>query len=213
MRQKFLFAALFSAQSFAAAQISPPPTLPKGWVVNDESELPIRSDFNSDGKEDFAAILRNEEGANGVFVAIRNPATETLEMLFFNEKAARKMEAMRGADGFTGMSYVPQAKVLTLNYDGGGTLRESDEYKFRFQNGDFFLIGSVHQAYSIGSDCHRGTDCRGRRIESNYSTGIYEITGGGRTVRKKIPESKPVTLRDFPGELFHESHYDSDEMF
>jgi hypothetical protein len=82
-------------------------------------------------------------------------------------------------DPFAGISI--KGNVLEIDHYGGSNLRWSYSHKFRYQNGEFCLIGETTSSFLAIGFCDKLNDSPGSEYEDiNFLTGQYE--------RKRISE-------------------------
>jgi hypothetical protein len=97
---------------------------------NDASHGEVRFDFNGDGLPDFVGFAVNQAGQPAFLVELSRSGQFELYLLSTDL-------------GFSRLGFNSKKRAFTLSQDSGSSsFGESFEAKFRFQDGDFFLIGN-----------------------------------------------------------------------
>ena len=170
----------------ASAQVAPAggaalaSFLPPGY-----RELPegrATGDLNADGRPDLALVLAplaedtvaKDSGENNLpprllLVLFAQPAAGRYRLA----AQARQAVLCKGCGGqYDPFNQLEIAKgCVVLSQQGGGSGRWGLVSKFRYQQGDFFLIGETRWTSEVGPECPPGTS-----EDTNLLTGAYEVT-------------------------------------
>ena len=173
--------------------------VPKGWKVLDK----VDGDLNKDNLADTAAVLEQdmELKTQGY-----DTAPERILIILFKQKdgscklAADADKAVLRANegGIFGDPYDSisiKNGVLSIAFYGGSIDRWGYTYKFRYQNGGWYMIGATLYNCNIGSGEYTTEDF-------NLSTGMETITKGiegGKSTSRTVNRGKKalVELKGF----------------
>lgn len=217
LRAAILLAALVLATG-AAAQPPPVPGtaptvdkfVPPGYRVL----LRAAADFNGDGLQDVLLVLVKKADPDG---------NRTL-LILFREAAGGYTLSIRsdqaipetgtgGAvsnDGFDRIRV--RGNTFVIARYGGSSVRHADAWQFRYQQGEWVLIGETLTAAGPGVGCPGAPDnkdlvCTGYKIDTNFLTRRQVITAdyvdvardkdASRVVRRTLPAGKLVSLAEF----------------
>jgi hypothetical protein len=164
--------------------------IPRGYDTLDEGV--VRGDLNKDGIEDLALVLFHslEITAEKLSDSIVDIPERILLVLFGSEngyKLAARTDSLilckdcGGAmgDPFAGIEI--KKGVLVVYHYGGSSWRWSFTHRFRYQDGDFYMIGKTRDSFRSVDECEKLGDFAGRNLEDiNYLTGQFE--------RKRVSE-------------------------
>ncbi|MCX2745430.1 hypothetical protein OO013_16240 [Mangrovivirga sp. M17] len=151
--------------------------IPAGWIVRDTAS----GDLNKDGLADLILVAQSDNKAdyktdNDSFGSDSINANKRLIYIFLNGQKGLKLFSKVDDiipehvsptmdDPYAGISI--NNGILQVGYyfwaNAGSWYMYSTDYKFRFQNGDFYLIGIEHD------NTHRGSGER-ETISVNFST-------------------------------------------
>lgn len=186
---------LETASSAAAAPPSAPDqgsSLPPGWRLmseQDGSRGEVRFDFDGGGLPDFVGFAVNQAGKPALFVERNRSGRFELYLLSTDL-------------GFCRLGFDSKKKIITLSQDSGGSSSgESFEAKFRFQDGDFFLIGAKKEESTYGNICGASRSCGSDTYEINYLTGEVRENVGGAKSRAKQKIAPLINLKAFKFEM------------
>ena len=174
--QLLLFSGFLMAQSGPYDRFIPP-----GYAIM-ESGIAL-GDLNKDGLKDVALALYHVSGEQNreadsvpprimmILVATPQGFIQALQ-----SRTALLCGDCGGAfgDPFTGIEILKG--VLLLYHYGGSNWRWSYTHRFRFQQGDWYLIGATRQVQWIAKECEKlggfaGTDMK----DENFLTGGYRV--------------------------------------
>lgn len=172
--------------------------VPHGWFLKDK----IEGDLNKDGLMDTALIIDEQVFAD-------DPAPQRALVVLFSKNGAWSFSASNDQLVFCatcgGMLGDPLQKlaidrgVLVIELYGGSRDRWGMTYRFRWQNGNWYLIGYTH----LTADTIELTS---RISDFNWSTGAIEITStqGEKSTKKRANKKlPPTTLKDATFELIN----------
>lgn len=150
--------------------------IPKGYDTMIIGPSIARGDLNKDGLEDIALVLRNIEETK-YDTAIR------YVVIIFKQQDGYRLACIAGkvvmSSGDGGVWGEPfdgvriKKRVLIISHYGGSNWRWSVDMKFRYQDGDFYLIGETRDYYWTMVECGDiGIGDAGRNyVDINYVTG------------------------------------------
>lgn len=203
----------FAYPSLATKGISSTSFAPKGWTVLDSAY----GDLNGDGVKDMALIFQHKDSVTIIkpqgypdTVVITQP--RILGLFFFN-KASRQYELAEQSNTFVLNHDDPimdepyrsisiSNRILEMDffiwYSMGTYEMSVNKYKFRYQNGQFALIGA-----DIDNDNRATGDTELRSF--NFLTRKLRITKGNRITNAKAKSTLSTfelkelkTIRTFP---------------
>jgi hypothetical protein len=158
--------------------------VPAGW----DTLGVTKGDLNKDGKEDVVLALKSKsESDDG---DMDNDPDRYVVILFKEGSTYRKVLSLgnilmcRHCGGVFGDPYnyvLIEKGVLHIDHYGGSAWRWSETRKFRYQNGDFYLIGMTDHSYWNVKECEKYEDFAGTKYED-----VNLVTG--TRVRKEISE-------------------------
>ncbi|MCC2545832.1 hypothetical protein LJY25_05205 [Hymenobacter sp. BT175] len=171
-------------------------TLPAGRAVGD---------LNRDGRPDVALVLRSkaEEAssednlpARRLLVLFGTPTGYTLAAQSAKAVLCRECGGIYG-DPFAGVTI--SKGVLSVDHYGGSSWRWSITSKFRYQQGDFYLIGETESSGRNDGDCPGLNGPAGWNYrDANLVTGAYEVKKVSEDCKLLVDKkgrSKPQPLR------------------
>jgi hypothetical protein len=206
MNRKILLFSLFlvssRAQGFDSAL-----SVPEGWNLLENGEA--KGDLNQDGRDDWAlvveevhpkmdpqspSIIEVHPRALLIYLAKKDGSydlhTVAKKAIFLADQGGEL------GDPFQGISIKKQ--ILIVDYYGGSGWRWTLTHKFRYQKNEFYLTGSRYTSFSATEPNDE------KVIDTNYSTGIMEITEFKKKTKKKLTPNPKLPLRDFDVSLFNE---------
>jgi len=182
LRCLLLLPLAISAQAPAAGQpvVS---FIPRGYYVLDEGRA--TGDLNGDGRPDVALALGPvaEKAAphaeilppRRLLVLLAAPGGGYRLAVESRRVVLGKNDGGMMGDPFQGLDI--QKGVLSVDHAGGSARRWGTTEKFRFQQGDFYLIGRTRtQFWSMGENCAGPQDYRAgdELVDENLVTGAFE---------------------------------------
>jgi hypothetical protein len=212
-----LGAALLAAGTAAAqppAMAGAAPTVDKFVPPGYRVLLRATADFNGDGLRDVLLVLARKGDADAdrpLLILFRDPAGGYT--LSIRADRAIPETAAGGAaanDGFDGVKV--RGNTFVISRYGGSSVRHSDEWQFRFQEGEWVLIGEALTAAGPGVVCPGALDnqdliCTGYKIDTNFLTRRQVVTAdyadvardkdASRVVRRTLPAGRLVRLAEF----------------
>lgn len=166
--------------------------LPPGWRLmksDDVSRGDVRFDFNGDGISDLLGFVVNKSGKPALFVELSR-----------NQRA--ELYLLSTELGFSRLEFDPKKKNIILSWDSGSSsFGESFEARFRFQEGDFFLIGATKEESTYGDICTASQSCGSDVYDFNYLTGEVQESIGGTKSRTKRKKAALINLKTFKFEM------------
>ncbi|WP_213526793.1 hypothetical protein [Paenibacillus sp. J31TS4] len=152
--------------------------VPKGWRMLEKSPgnpMLAAGDLNKDGVEDAAVILEQETGKDGevpnraLFIAFGDGNGGYQQSILAVKAILRADQGGAWGDPLEGISV--DNGSLVISFYGGSNDRWYANYRFRFQDNDWYLIGATMGSYFTG------TMTRENANEEDYNllTGDYII--------------------------------------
>jgi hypothetical protein len=165
-------------------------------------------DLNGDGKEDMLIVVDdttiNPESDSISRMIIVLFKIESGYELSTVARRAIDCKTCGGASGdpFQGVQYQSKKKSIFISHWGGSRWGWASEYQFRYQDGDWYLIGSVLSDYDKLGMCTKLNDNISTTTSTNYITGgVVETVIDEKcvkTVKNKKELKKPLQkLSDF----------------
>lgn len=188
MKYIFLFAGLFIVSQLRAQKDF------HSFIPKDYDTLAVaKGDLNKDGIEDAVLVLYHnwEKKEDWMQQDGDSMPQRMLVILFGTENGYKQVAQSTKAilcktcggiygDPFEGIEI--GKGLLTIYHYGGSAWRWAYTHKFRYQDGQFYLIGSTHNSYWDVKNCDKLNDFAGTDYEDiNYLTGQFE--------RKRISEN------------------------
>jgi hypothetical protein len=177
--------------------------IPLGWGVLNKGEPVItEGDLNKDGIKDIAAIIEQimsvteEAPLRSLFIAFgASDNTYSLSIIADNVILNADEGGVWG-DPFKSLT-IDRGSVVVSDY-GGSNWRWYNQYRFRFQDNDWFLIGATMGDYFTGN----ATQEEANEQDYNLLTGDYIFMksnedGKITTERGNRGRRELVTLKDF----------------
>lgn len=199
-----LFSRLSQAQAIANKLQQTGKTLqefiPQEWSVKAKAE----GDLNKDGLNDIAAVLINdtmeknntdETDLTRLLIILFKNSDGTLKLSAASEKAIL-CNSCGGVFGDPFESIKIEKGVLVISHYGGSSDRWAYVHRFRFQDGDWFLIGRTETNMNVNT-------LEGKSVDENLITGlaITETTAKGgkktNTTQTKMPVKPLIKLKNF----------------
>jgi hypothetical protein len=191
MKRMILIVSMISVASGSFAQAKEYSAfIPQGFEILDEGFA--KGDLNKDGIEDVALALFhiNEKTVDYTSDSVIE-VPERILLVLFGDGNGYKLAARSGSmimckecggifgDPFAGIEIVKN--ILIVNHYGGSNWRWGYTYRFRYQDGDFYLIGKTSHSFWCIKECESLNDFAGTNYEDiNLITGQFE--------RKRISE-------------------------
>jgi hypothetical protein len=149
--------------------------VPQGWSILEE----VQGDLNKDSVDDVAMVIEDTITSDGDFqkrailILFKNRKDQRYELTCRGDKAILTTEdgGILG-DPYSGIKI--KKGILQIDFFGGSRDKWNLTYKYRFQNGDFYLIGATNKG--------------GNGIQS-YSYD-YNLSNGKIVIVVKDPENK-----------------------
>lgn len=149
--------------------------IPKGWqlLVRQSGPVKVEGDLNKDGIQDAAVVIEKTETKTGVapdralLIAFGN-SDHTYTLSIIADKAILKADE-GGIWGDPLDSIVIDRGSVVVHFYGGSNWRWYGNYRFRFQNDDWYLIGATVGSYFTGTT----TQDNGDEEDYNLLTGDY----------------------------------------
>jgi hypothetical protein len=144
-----------------------------------------KGDLNKDSMEDIVFALYNKMGKESIdSINIDSIPPRLLIVLFGTETGYTKVAETANAilckncggifgDPFAGISI--NKNILEIYHYGGSNWKWSYTHKFRFQNGQFYLIGQATSSFWSIKHCDKLNEMAGLDYEDiNFITGQFE---------------------------------------
>lgn len=204
--------ALLFCLAIAPAFALKPPAFPKTGKDPSSFVLPgffllkeARGDLNKDGQEDAALILASQDEKS---MKPGDPAPPRYLLLLLKSPEGYALSAMSSdivlkkddggmmGDPFQDLS-ISKGSVVLMFY-GGSRDRWDITYRFRYQNGDWYLIGKTLTDFDALSS-------KSNQVDINYSTGTKVTTvvsekGQKKTASAKLSSPKLWKLSELDGD-------------
>lgn len=151
--------------------------VPKGWHVHEKAE----GDLNKDNLPDLAAVIEADKPVKSLKETDNNQQPRILLVAFkqadgsyklsiqSNESTMLSNEGGVFGDPWAGLSI--ERGTLLVQFYGGSSDRWGYDYRWRFQNNDWFLIGATYTASSTHDNSFE-------KYDFNLVTGATEIIKG-----------------------------------
>ncbi|NOT76257.1 MAG: hypothetical protein HOP08_15120 [Cyclobacteriaceae bacterium] len=182
--------------------------IPAGW----ELLAAASGDLNKDSIDDVAIIIEERVGS-GDFGKLRNI------MILFRAKDGKYSLACKGekavmgsesggtmGDGFNEMKIVKG--VIILNFAGGSRDQWDLTYRYRYQNGDFYMIGATNKggngidSYNFDFNVNTGKMIVVKKYKSNPKKNINETRVVKKDPQPMLKSFEPWTLQYDGGVTF-----------
>ncbi|MDR6553512.1 hypothetical protein [Paenibacillus qinlingensis] len=149
--------------------------IPTGWqlLVRHNSAERVEGDLNKDGIQDVAMVIekieamKEEAPERALLIGFGN-RDSTYTRSIIAEKAILKADE-GGIWGDPLDSIFIDRGSIVVSFYGGSNFRWYGNYRFRFQNGDWYLIGATLGSYFTGTM----TEKTGDEADYNLLTGDY----------------------------------------
>ncbi|WP_339254167.1 hypothetical protein [Paenibacillus sp. FSL P2-0136] len=207
---------LQTAEAKAAPTHSPTPSakanninalIPAGWHILEPvlgEKAIAKGDLNKDGISDLATVIekdtvKDEASPRPLLIAFGGKNnTYTLSIIAKNV-VLRSDEGGVWGDPFDSLT-IDRGSVLVSDY-GGSNWRWYNKYRFRYQDHDWFLIGSTQGSYFTGATTMDQSD----EDDINYLTGQYiqrrtDDQGHLTTKKGNRGKQKLIRLKEFNSE-------------
>ncbi len=207
MKDGWLTLLALAAGLAASAQVAPVGGSPAAtFIPEGYYELPdgrAAGDLNADGRPDLALVLAPLAEDTVAKDSGENDLPPRLLLVLFAQPNGRYRLAAQSRQAVLckgcGGQYDPFSQLeitkgcVVLSQQGGNSGRWGIINKFRYQQGDFFLIGETYWTSEVGPECPPGTS-----EDTNLLTGAYEITtttAASCTEHKRRGHRKVLPLR------------------
>lgn len=169
--------------------------VPKGWHVAEKAE----GDLNKDNTPDLAAVLEADKEVPNLkepdypqkprilFIAFKQPDGGYTLSIQSNESVLLSNEGGVMGDPLAGLTI--ERGTLLVQFYGGSADRWGYDYRWRFQNSDWFLIGATSTSSSMNTNQFNTYDF-------NLSTGAAEHTSGS-FLEEEDNKNRPDKKRTF----------------
>ncbi len=193
-----VFAHLTSAQNRYKYPVLPPTGqkiesfVPKGWHIVEKAE----DDLNKDNAPDLAAVVEADKDVPNLkeedypqkprilLIAFRQANGSYTLSIQSNESVLLSNEGGMMGDPLVGLTI--ERSTLLVQFYGGSADRWGYDYRWRFQNNDWFLIGATATFSSMSTN-------KFNTYDFNLSTGAAEHTSGAfleEETKKNTPDKK-----------------------
>ncbi|MFN8344476.1 MAG: hypothetical protein U0X91_05715 [Spirosomataceae bacterium] len=168
--------------------------VPKGWHILEKAE----GDLNKDNLRDLAVVIETVKPVKNLkepevevpprilFVALQQVDGSYQLSVQSNESVFLSNEGGIFGDPWAGMTI--ERGTLLVQFYAGSSDRWAYDYRWRFQNNDWFLIGATY----TGSSTHDGSF---KKYDFNLSTGAAELTVGKEAEDEKTKNPKDKVSR------------------
>lgn len=168
--------------------------VPKGWHIHEKAE----GDLNKDNLPDIAAVIEadkpvkslketdNDQQPRILFVAFKQADGNYKLSIQSNESIMLSNEGGVFGDPWAGL--VIERGTLLVQFYGGSSDRWGYDYRWRFQNNDWFLIGATYTSSSTHDNSFE-------KYDFNLSTGAAELTQGAALEDEKVKNPKDKVSR------------------
>ncbi|ASA24253.1 hypothetical protein B9T62_27915 [Paenibacillus donghaensis] len=155
--------------------------VPEGWHVLERVEgepSTAEGDLNQDGIPDLAAVIEQDQDQSqaegeaaprALVIAFGNKAHEFTRSVMAQKVMLQADEGGIWGDPFEQIS-INRGSVLVDHY-GGSNWRWFSTHRFRYQNKDWYLIGSTNGSYFTGTTAEENADVE----DTNWLTGDYVL--------------------------------------
>lgn len=169
--------------------------IPQGWKLKDS----VEGDLNNDSLSDIAAVIEKDGDMDfsypRIFFILLQNQNKSYNLSVKSEKLILKANE-GGVWGDPYESIIIDRGSILVNFYGGSNWRWSNKYRFRYQDSDWYLIGTTTESFHTGSG-------EGTYEDYNFLTGdmikIETDIEGNKTTEKINSGIKPlVKLVDIP---------------
>lgn len=216
MRLVYLLLAILASASIAQAQqevLSKIPKtgktveafIPKGYQIMKNGR--VSGDLNKDGLDDCALAVSayigenlNSDDNRLLLVLLKTADGYSIKGKSDKVVLCYNCGGVYG-DPFDGLEI--KNGVLEVTHYGGSSWRWSAKEKFRFQNNNFYRIGTTHDYYWLNANCDDIGNGNRKFKDTNWITGQQELieTDGNckvtKHVKQKIKVQPLVKLEDY----------------
>jgi hypothetical protein len=192
-------------QGRTVAELTPP-----GWTVAPQGFA--AGDLNKDSVEDWAIVFetavknkKKEIPRERVLVVAVGSSEGKFTPLLTNDRLILKKERASDKDPFDGVEILN--RVLQVDFSGAAGWEWDAAYKFRWENGDFYLIGSEHHSTQQSDPSNE------YRLITYYPTSKYEVAKP-RKGKQLIPleNSRPLKLGEVGPARTFEPHVEREGL-
>lgn len=168
--------------------------VPKGWHILEK----VEGDLNKDNLPDIAAVIEadkpvknlketdNDQQPRILFATFKQTDGSYKLSIQSNESILLSNEGGVFGDPWAGL--VIERGTLLVQFYGGSSDRWGYDYRWRFQNEDWFLIGATYTSSSTHDNSFK-------KYDFNLSTGAVELTQGAALEDEKAKNPKDKVSR------------------
>lgn len=162
--------------------------IPVGWGTLSS----VEGDLNKDGLLDIAVVVENNNQRK--FLILLKSEDNSYELSIESDNAILSSDA-GGAwgDPFESIS-INRGSILISHY-GGSAERWSSKYRFRLQDGGWYLIGATLENYN--SNTLEGTYKDYNLLTGDMEKVMTDVSGNKSTKKKNIGKKTLINLKDF----------------
>jgi hypothetical protein len=179
---------------------SPEEFIPNGYhlcEVSGEKAL-VEGDLNKDGISDLALVIEGDEkvGASAprILIIAFGKEDRTYSVSVIARTAILKSdEGGMWGDPFEGISIKDGS--IHLSFYGGSAWRWADNYQFRYQDGDWYLIGATESFINVGNNV--GTEKDYNLLTGDYIITDYAEDGTSKVTNGSFVKRNQYRLEDF----------------
>jgi hypothetical protein len=210
---------------FPEAAATPAAFVPNGYVIEQQEE----ADFNEDGQRDVALLVvpecpETEAPTGSADQTSCRAEGRLLAILFRQGESGYRLSVTNAVSSGVGVhgDHFDGMKVhgRTLSLSGGGSscagqVGNNATFQFRFQDGDWYLIGTVERMWHLSDECDGGgfdanaTYCAELKLPStqactevsrstNFNTSAQEATWTVVPIADREKERKVVRREAVP---------------
>jgi len=184
--------------------------IPNRWAIIDS----IRSDFNNDKKIDYAFVIQGKDSLKVSDLCInRYPFYPKMLVIVFqvnNDKFELSglgynlfgncNDGIQGQDRY--QKIYKRDNSIVVQFEYGGTLREIDNFYFKYVGHKWLLTHAEHEAYQQGQPELGSYHVKLNLISKSKEEYEQDQSSKKTSYRKSIIESlKPIQLENFNGEF------------
>ncbi|WP_166243060.1 hypothetical protein [Paenibacillus turpanensis] len=179
--------------------------IPEGWrILEIQKDVPVKAegDINQDGILDAAVVLEqtkspNEEApARSLLIAFGEKDHSYSLSILADHVILKADEGGIWGDPFEGIT-INRGSIVVSHY-GGSNWRWYNDYRFRYQDNDWYLIGVTTGSYYTGNAIQENAD----EEDYNLLTGDYILQrtdeqGKTKQIKGNLGKHDLAPLRDF----------------
>lgn len=178
--------------------------IPEGWsLFMQEEPVMVKGDLNQDGIDDVAAVIEEAVGSadgespsRSLLIAFGDGENGYTPSILAEHVILRADEGGVWGDPFESIE-IDRGSVVVRHY-GGSNWRWFHNYRFRFQDNDWYLIGATLGEYFTGN----ATEEEAQEQDYNLLTGDYTLketleNGETRITNGNRGKEDLIRLQDF----------------